>query len=96
MPKTTLPASTKTTCKPQITTTCIPTGAVPGGMPLNKRPMKAKKAIYLAGAVICATLTIIFRTVGLPVALVFDAICAMAQTTNEATVELLRGVSDEE
>lgn len=51
--------------------------------------MKAKKIIYIIGAVVCSTLAIIFRTVALPVALAYDALDAMANTSNDAAEQLL-------
>lgn len=45
--------------------------------------MKAKKIAYVVGAVVCTILTMGFRTISLPVALAFDALNAMASTTDE-------------
>lgn len=54
--------------------------------------MKAKKIIYIIGAVICSTLAIIFRTV----ALAYDALDAMANTSNETTDQLLENIKGKE
>lgn len=54
--------------------------------------MKAKKIVYIIGAVVCSTLAIIFRTVALPIALAYDALDAMANTSNEATDQLLEKI----
>nr|DAJ08945.1 MAG TPA: hypothetical protein [Caudoviricetes sp.] len=51
--------------------------------------MKAKKIVYIIGAVVCSTLAIIFRTVALPIALAYDALDAMANTSNDAAEQLL-------
>ena len=57
--------------------------------------MKAKKIVYLIGAVICSTLAIIFRTAALPIALAYDALDAMAYTSNKATDQLLKNIKGE-
>lgn len=41
------------------------------------------------GAVVCTILTMSFRTIALPVALAFDALNAMASTTDETADELI-------
>ena len=51
--------------------------------------MKAKKVVYIIGAIVCSALAIIFRTVALPIALAYDALDAMANTSNKATDQLL-------
>lgn len=51
--------------------------------------MKAKKIAYTVGAVVCTILTMVFRTIALPVALAFDALNAMASTTDETADELI-------
>lgn len=43
----------------------------------------------MIGAVICTILTIIFRTATLPIALVYDALDAMANTTEETADNLI-------
>ena len=58
--------------------------------------MKAKKVVYIIGAIVCSALAIIFRTVALPVALAYDALDAMANTSNEATGQLLEGIKSKE
>ena len=58
--------------------------------------MKAKKIIYIIGTVICSTLAIIFRTVALPIALAYDALDAMANTSNETTDQLLKNIKGKE
>lgn len=58
--------------------------------------MKAKKIIYITGAVICSALAIIFRTVALPIALAYDALDAMANTSNETTDQLLENIKGKE
>lgn len=57
--------------------------------------MKAIKIIFLAGTVICCILAIIFRTVTLPVALVYDALKAMAEASNDAAEEIMKNVKGE-
>lgn len=42
----------------------------------------------MMGAVICAVLTVIFRVASMPVALVYDALDAMAKTADEVTNNL--------
>lgn len=51
--------------------------------------MKATKLVHITGAVICCTLAIIFHTVALPIALAYDALDAMANTSNDAAEQLL-------
>ena len=51
--------------------------------------MKAKKIVYIIGAVICSVLAIIFRTAALPIALAYDALDAMANTSNETADTIL-------
>lgn len=58
--------------------------------------MKAKKVVYIIGAVICSTLAIIFRTVALPIALAYDAIDAMANTSDGTTDQLLESIKGKE
>lgn len=58
--------------------------------------MKAKKVVYIIGAIVCNTLTIIFRTVALPIALAYDALDAMANTSNETTDQLLENIKGKE
>lgn len=58
--------------------------------------MKAKKIIYITGAVICSTLAIIFRTAALPIALAYDALDAMANTSDMATDQLLENTKKHE
>lgn len=58
--------------------------------------MKAKKIIYITGAIVCSALTIIFRTVALPIALAYDALDAMANTSNETTDQLLENTRSHE
>ncbi len=58
--------------------------------------MKAKKIIYIIGAVVCSALAIIFRTAALPIALAYDALDAMANTSNETTDQLLEGIKGKE
>ena len=66
--------------------------------------MKAKKAVYIIGAVVCSTLAIIFRTVALPIALAYDALSAlaydalsaMANTSDETTDLLLESIKGKE
>ncbi len=58
--------------------------------------MKAKKIVYIIGAIVCSTLAVIFRTIALPVALAYDALDAMANTSNEATDRLLENVKGKE
>ena len=100
MPKATLPTSTTRatkTCKPKPITNKIPLPAqVPGGVSKTTKAMKAKKIVYIIGAVVCSTLAIIFRTVSLPVALAYDALDAMANTSNEATDQLLGNTKNNE
>lgn len=100
MPKTTLPTSTTRTTK-----TCnkknhqqnTPTGSLPGGgISKTVKTMKAKKIIYIIGAVVCSALAIIFRTAALPIALAYDALDAMANTSNETTDQLLEGIKGKE
>lgn len=67
-----------------------------GGISKTVQTMKAKKIVYLIGAVVCSTLAIIFRTVSLPVALAYDALDAMANTSNEATDQLLENTKNNE
>lgn len=55
--------------------------------------MKTKKIIYIVGAVICSALNITFRAVALPVALAYDALDAMANTSDEATDSLMAKVN---
>lgn len=43
----------------------------------------------MIGAVICTILTIIFRTATLPIALVYDALDAMANTSEETADNLM-------
>nr|DAZ33050.1 MAG TPA: hypothetical protein [Caudoviricetes sp.] len=43
----------------------------------------------MIGAVICTILTIIFRTAALPIALVYDALDAMANTSEETADNLM-------
>lgn len=54
--------------------------------------MKAKKIVYIVGAFICSALNITFRTVALPVALAYDALDAMANTSDKATDSLMAKV----
>ena len=93
MPKVTLPTSTTRTtktCKPKPITNKIPLPAqVLGGVSKTTKAMKAKKIVYIIGAVVCSTLAIIFRTVALPIALAYDALDAMANTSNDAAEQLL-------
>lgn len=56
--------------------------------------MKAKKVVYIIGAIVCSTLAIIFRTVALPIALAYDALDAMANTSNEATDRLMENAAE--
>lgn len=49
----------------------------------------------MTGAVICTILTIIFRTATLPIALVYDALDAMANTTDETAYNLMGGEAAE-
>lgn len=58
--------------------------------------MKAKKIIYIIGTVICSALAIIFRTAALPIALAYDALDAMANTSNETTDQLLENIKGKE
>lgn len=51
--------------------------------------MKAKKVVYIIGAVVCSALAIIFRIVTLPIALAYDALDAMANTSDKAADQLL-------
>lgn len=51
--------------------------------------MKATKIVHITGAVICCTLAIVFRTIALPIALAYDALDAMANTSNDAADQLL-------
>lgn len=51
--------------------------------------MKAKKIVRMTGAVICAILTIMFRTAALPASLVYDALDAMANNTDEKANNLM-------
>lgn len=51
--------------------------------------MKIKRLAYIAGAVICTILTMAFRTVALPVALVYEALNAMATNTSETADDLI-------
>lgn len=56
--------------------------------------MKAKKVVYIIGAVICSTLTIMFKTIALPVKLIGAALDAMAFTSdcaNDQIVESIKG-----
>lgn len=69
---------------------------MPGGYLKQQKTMKAKKIIYITGAVICSTLAIIFRTVALPIALAYDALDAMANTSNETTDQLLENIKGKE
>lgn len=62
---------------------------MPGGVSKTTKPMKAKKIVYMIGAVICTILTIIFRTATLPIALVYDALDAMANTSEETADNLM-------
>lgn len=55
--------------------------------------MKAKKVVYIIGAIVCSALAIIFRTIAMPVALAYDALDAMANTSNEATDRLLENAA---
>ncbi len=50
--------------------------------------MKAIKIIFLTGTVICCTVT-------LPVALVYEALTAMAEASNDAAEEIMRNVKGE-
>lgn len=63
---------------------------------LNNKTNESKKIIYITGAVICSTLAIIFRTVALPIALAYDALDAMANTSNETTDQLLENIRGKE
>ena len=56
--------------------------------------MKAKKIIYLIGAIVCRALAVIFRTAALPIALAYDALDAMANTSNE-TAETAETILDD-
>lgn len=67
-----------------------------GGISKTVQAMKAKKIIYIIGAVVCSTLAIIFRTIALPIALAYDALDAMANTSNEATDQLLENTKNNE
>lgn len=100
MPKATLPTSTTRTtkiCKPKPITKQIPLPAIcRGGYLKQQKTMKAKKIIYITGAVICSTLAIIFSTVALPIALAYDALDAMAKTSNETTDQLLENLKGKE
>ena len=58
--------------------------------------MKAKKIIYIIGAVVCSTLAIVFRTAALPIALAYNALDAMANISNEATDQLLGNTKNNE
>lgn len=58
--------------------------------------MKAKKVVYIIGAIVCSALTIIFRTVALPIALAYDALDAMANTSDMATDQLLENTKKHE
>lgn len=51
--------------------------------------MKAKKIVYITGAVVCITLTIIIRTASLPFELVRDALDAVADSSENAADRLL-------
>lgn len=66
-----------------------------GGISKTVQTMKAKKIIYIIGAIVCSTLAIIFRTAALPIALAYDALDAMAYTSNEATDQLLKNIKGE-
>jgi len=68
---------------------------MPGGISKTVQTMKAKKIIYIIGAIVCSTLAIIFRTAALPIALAYDALDAMAYTSNEATDQLLKNIKGE-
>lgn len=58
------------------------------GITTNPNNMKVQQTIYMMGAVICAVLTVIFRVASMPVALVYDALDAMAKTADEVTNNL--------
>jgi len=68
---------------------------MPWGISKTVQTMKAKKIIYIIGAIVCSTLAIIFRTAALPIALAYDALDAMAYTSNEATDQLLKNIKGE-
>ena len=100
MPKVTLLTSTTRTTKiykPNQSLTTSPfRPCVGGGVSKTAKDMKAKKIIYTIGAVICSTLAIIFRTVTLPIALTYDALDAMANTSNETADHLLENTKKHE
>ncbi len=97
MPRMTSQASTtKTTkiCNPEPITNHLCRPVCRQGLKTAKA-MKAIKIIFLTGTVICCTLAIIFRTVTLPVALVYEALTAMAEASNDAAEEIMRNVKGE-
>lgn len=50
--------------------------------------MKAKKIIYVIGAVICSVLTIICRSAAMPLAMAYNALDAMAGTSEDTNRSL--------
>lgn len=61
---------------------------MPEEAPKNKTTMKAKKIIYVIGAVICSALTIICRSAAMPLAMAYNALDAMAGTSEETNRSL--------
>ena len=67
-----------------------------GGISKTVQTMKAKKIIYLIGAIVCRALAVIFRTAALPIVLAYDALDAMANTSNETAETILDDVTGKE
>ena len=58
--------------------------------------MKANKAVYIIGAAVCSTLSVVSNLALLPVALVYDAFESLANISDKAVDKLIGNVKGEE
>lgn len=54
--------------------------------------MTTKRTVYIIGAVVCSTLAVLLRIVNLPVALAYEALEAMASTSDDKADNILENI----
>lgn len=63
-----------------------------GGASKTNKTMSTKRTVYIIGAVICSTLAVLLRIVNLPVALAYEALNAMASTSDDTADNILENI----